>query len=327
MEPVVNKDFAVGYSGGLDSTLVSLVLGKRYSQGKAHLITVQHGHGHLFPCLAKVHVRDLKRLLGPERVEHHYAYTSKSFREIVLGELLHNYRKYGSSNFVVCLGCYLAMDVHIISYCLEHLVPTVVFGFTPRGSEFAVMSLPETCYERRRTYSDFGMLYRIPLVEWYMEKPEERDLLRSFNVWPGLNFRKIALGVQPPCLLGMIMHHMDILFEIHPQPDRNQVVAFLQDKAPLVHQLIRERVARRGFDVDERIARLRAINESEWAQYGPEATMLDSAFERHLTAQLADIPSMAEQTYAHTVPSYNHPTLSRDGRPLPANLVYRGSSL
>ncbi len=310
------KDFAVGYSGGLDSTLVPLILGKRYNEGKAHLITIQHGHGHLFPSWPLKHVRDLKRILGDEHVCHRYERTKKTFRKMVMGHLLSEYRKYGHSNFVVCLGCYLSMDVHIISYCLEHLVPTVTFGYTPRGSDFAVMSLPETCFERRKIYSEFGLLYRIPLVEMHMEKPEERDLIRNYGIWPGLNFRKIMMGVQPPCLLGITMHHMDILFEIHPQPDRKQVTAFIQDHAPLVKQLVYERLQAKGIDPRERIDKLRSINEDEWEHYGPEAHILNDLEERRINAIMADMPSIALKSYPNSVPLYDHKSLSRDGRPL-----------
>lgn len=325
VEDVINKDFAVGYSGGLDSTLIALILGRRYSQGRAHLITVQHGHGHLFPCLPKIHVRDLKKALGEQRVIHRYAYTKREFRQMVLNHLISEYHHYGNSNFVVCLGCYLSMDVHLIAYCLEHMVPTVTYGYTPRGSEFAVMSLAETCRERRKIYDSFGLLYRIPLVEWHMEKPEERVLMRNNGIWPGLNFRKIAMGVQPPCLLGITMHHMDILFEIHPQPDRTQVVAFIRDHAELVRELVIKRLASHGiYDVEERIAQLRALNASENAKYGLDAPILDDMEERRLTARLANLPSIALKSYPNTVPLYDHPTLSRDGRPLrvpPATLV------
>lgn len=315
MEEVRNKDFLVGYSGGLDSTMVAFLLGRRYSEGKAHLITVQHGHGHLFPCLSKIHVKSLKERLGDERVVHHFAHTRQTFRRIVMSHLLENYNRYGRSNFVVCLGCYLAMDVHMICYCLENMVPTVTYGYTPRGSDFAVMSLPETCFERRRIYSQYGLLYRIPLVELHMEKPEERAIFHEHGIWPGFNFRKIAMGVQPPCLLGITMHHMDILFEIHPQPDRNQVTAFLRDKEAVVHELVRERLARRGInDIAARVARLREINASEWAKYGPDGPLLDDMEERRITAEMADLPGIAAKSFPNTVPLYDHPTLSRDGR-------------
>ena len=153
-------------------------------------------------------------------------------------------------------------------------------------------------------------------VEMHMEKPEERDLIRNYGIWPGLNFRKIMMGVQPPCLLGITMHHMDILFEIHPQPDRKQVTAFIQDHAPLVKQLVYERLQAKGINPAERIDMLRRINEDEWEHYGPEAHILNDLEERRINAIMADMPSIALKSYPNSVPLYDHKSLSRDGRPL-----------
>lgn len=311
----LQKDFAVCYSGGLDSTTVAFIMGRRYT-GKVHLITVQHGHGHILPGLAKRHVRDLEQRLGKDRVTHHYAYTSQEFRQVVLRRVFQDYQKYGS-NFVVCLGCNLAMDVHLIAYNLEHRVATSFVGFTPRGSNFAVMSLPETSRERRALHAHFGLLYRVPLIEWHMEKPEERDLLRQHGIWPGWNFRKIAMGVQPLCLLGVAMHHMDIFFDKHPQYDRSKVVEFIREKAPLVKELVGEMLAAKGIDVDERIAEMRALNADEWDQYGPDAPILSDTGERALTAELAGMPTIAARTFPNTVPLVQpEASMSRDGRPL-----------
>lgn len=314
MKGQLHKDFAVSYSGGLDSTTVAFVMGRRYT-GRCHLITVLNGHGHILPGLAKRHVRDLQARLGQDRVLHHYARTSREFRQVVLRRVFQDYKKYGS-NFVVCLGCNLAMDVHLIAYNLEHRVATSFVGFTPRGSEFAVMSLPETSRERRALHGHFGLLYRVPLIEWHMEKPEERDLLRQHGIWPGWNFRKIAMGVQPLCLLGVAMHHMDIFFDKHPQYDRDKVVAFIRDKAPIVKELVGELLWKKGIDVDERIAEMRALNADEWDRYGPEAPMLSDTEERALTAELAEMPTLAARTFPNTVPLVGHKAMSRDGRPL-----------
>lgn len=307
------KSFAVCFSGGLDSTTVALVMGRRY-RGQVHLITIQHRYGHVLPGLARRHVDDLKRILGEDRVFHHYAQTSQEFKDVVLGSLHQDYQTFGS-NFIVCLGCNLSMDAHLIAYSLEHRIPTTFFGFTPNGSNFAVMSLPETSMARRALYASFGLLYRIPLMEWHMEKPEERALLRAHEVWPGWNFRKIAMGVQPLCLLGVAMHHMDIFFDKHPQYDRDKVTAFLEAKAPLVRAMVARLLEARGIDLEARVAELRQLNEDEWDRYGPDAPPLNDLIERQETADLAGLPSMAAQEFPARVPRIGHPSLSRDGRP------------
>lgn len=317
MEDIKNKSFAVGYSGGLDSTLIALLMGKRYSGGGVHLLTARHGFGHVFTWMPNRHVADLRRHLGEDRVFHTLACIEKEFKALVLSGCLDTYKRFGRSNFFVCLGCTLAIDVHLISYCLEHKAPTVVWGYTPRGSDFAVMSLPETCFERRAFYSRYGLLYRVPLAEMHMEKPEERDLYDQVGIWQGIRFRKIAMGVQPPCLWGITMHHLDIMFEVHPQPDRRQVVSFIKDRSALMDRLIRERLAEKGiFDIEERIAELRRINESEWEKYGPEGRLLDDMEERRIFAETTGLSSIALKKFPNSVPLFDHEALSRDGRRL-----------
>lgn len=311
------KSFAVGYSGGLDSTLLAFIFGRFYSLGQVHLITARHDLGHLFPSWPLKHVHDLRQKLGPERVFHHYAHVKKEFKRLVVERCLATYEKFGRSNFFVCLGCCLAMDVHMICYCLEHMVPSTIWGYTPRGSDFAAVGLPETCRGRREIYARFGLLYRVPLDEWHMEKEEERDIYKQFQIWPGWRFRKIAMGVQPPCLLGIAMHHLDICFEIHPQIDRRQVTAFIKDRAPLVEELIYTNLAARGIDnVEERIKILRRLNEDEWNKYGPDGPLLDDLEERRLISEVAKIPSIALKKFPNTIPLFDHESLSRDGRSL-----------
>ncbi len=309
------KSFAVGYSGGLDSTLLAFIFGRFYSQGQIHLVTAQHDLAHVFKSWPLKHVRDLRQKLGSERVFHHYAHIKEEFRRLVIDDCWNTYEKYGRSNFFVCLGCSLAMDVHMICYCLEHMVPSTIWGYTPRGSDFAAVGLPETCRGRREIYARFGLLYRVPLAEWHMEKEEERDIYKQFNIWPGWRFRKIAMGVQPPCLLGIAMHHLDICFEIHPQIDRRQVRAFIQDRTPLVEKLIYTNLADRGIhNVEERIEVMRSLNEDEWAKYGPDGTLLDDKEERRLIGEGAQIPSIALRKFSNTIPLFDHENLSRDGR-------------
>lgn len=314
-----DKSIAVGYSGGLDSTLIAFMMGRRYSGGQVRLMTAQHGFGHLFSSLPLRHVRDLKRFLGEDRVFHSYARIKDEFRKIVLEGCLETYEKFGRSNFFVCLGCSMAMDVHMISLCLEHMVPVSFWGYTPRGSDFVAMSLPETSRERRALYGRYGILYRVPLIEMHMEKPEERAIYKKFGIWPGLRFRKIAMGVQPPCLWGITMHHLDIMFEIHPQPDRKRALAFMRDRMPMAEELIRRRLEARGiYDIEDRVRRLREMNDSEWNIYGPDAPMIDDMEERRIMAGLAGIPEIALKSFPNSVPLVDHDSLSRDGRLLRA---------
>ncbi|MBQ7568043.1 hypothetical protein IJT17_04485, partial [bacterium] len=105
-------------------------------------------------------------------------------------------------------------------------------------------------------------------------------------------------------------------FEIHPQPDRNMVTAFLRDRYNLVREMVIQRLESKGINVEERIAEMRAINANEWERYGAEAPLLDDMEERRILAEVANVPSVAAKSWPNTVPLFNHNELSRDGRPL-----------
>jgi len=261
MTVIAPRDFAVAYSGGLDSTAVAYIYGKEYG-GTMHLLTMDHKIGHLFPKLALRHVKDLRRIFGPERVIHEFLYTRQTFDHLYLHRWWADYREY-RSHFVWCLACNLALDVHIIIHCLRHRVPSVLFCSSVGGQRYAVMSVPVTTRQRIDFYGEYGIRYRVPLLERGISKDEERKVLKDAGIWPGYRFRRAALGVQPLCLPGNFQHLPDTLFDIHPIYDDDQVKRFIMEKTPLMRKIIADHFRRQGEEIQPLVSAVGALRDAQ----------------------------------------------------------------
>jgi hypothetical protein len=70
-------------------------LAARHGAPRVHLLTLDHGHGYLFKSWASRTARSLARSLGAERVVHRFVDTRALHRELALGSLLEDRRRYG----------------------------------------------------------------------------------------------------------------------------------------------------------------------------------------------------------------------------------------
>jgi hypothetical protein len=248
-------DFSVFFSGGLDSTTVTYLMAKKF-QGQIHLLTMNHGLGHIFPALTLRHVRDLQRIFGSARVSHKFIYTKEWFKKLLLNSFKQDWLRY-KSDFIWCLGCNLAWDVAMIIYNLKYQIPLTLFCGTPTGESFAVINLAVTTQGRKEIFAKYGISYRKPLVEWNLYKPQERAILKAAGIWPGLTFRKLAIGVQIICLPGW-KHMLDFIFDWHPYYNPAAVEAFIKAKQPLMDALIADYFKSQGLEVGALIEELKA---------------------------------------------------------------------
>lgn len=246
-------DFAVLFSGGLDSTAVPLILGP-HTRGTIHLLTYQHVYGSLVNEWSHRHIPELNRVLS-DRVVHHLVDHTEIWNRIGGRRFVQDIARYGS-NFVICLGCHSAMMTHMIAHCLEHNV-TNVFICSSVGGEYAVMSMAITRTRKAEFYERFGIRYNAPLLDLGIRKDEERTLLRSHGMEPGWGRRRSHNGYQPICLLGF-QHALDIVIDWHTTYNPVQVARFLDDRTPIMEAWIRETLTARGLDPDALIARNRA---------------------------------------------------------------------
>jgi hypothetical protein len=261
-QPILG-DVSVGYSGGMDSTTVAYLVA-RQGKGRVHLHTLRHGYGYLFHYWVKKTVRSLSAALGDETIVHRYAYTKGLFREIAMNTLSADRRKYGQP-FGCCLGCTLSFITKMVIYNLGNVVPHIMFG-SSMGGEYAVMSMPVTVQELKRYCARYGILYSVPLLENRIVKSAERKLLDEAGVYRGARFLdKHSFGNQGYCLLS-VQHLPDVLLNVHPTYDPEQVRRFIADKLPRCEQYIKNHFERTGADLDASVTRLDKITS---ATHGP----------------------------------------------------------
>ncbi len=241
-------DITVCYSGGLDSTYVAYIMGKEYG-GKVHLLTMIP-YGQLFYRWSERHVKDLKRLLGEDRVIHTYVDTKELFYNLTVKNFFREWKEY-KSHFVWCLGCQSSLVAKVIIYNLENQIPYVMFASSV-GGQYAVMSMPVTHKNWRNFYAEFGIKFRTPLIELNIEKEQEREELKKLGVWIGIRFNRAVLGVQPLCVPGW-QHIMDILFNIHTTYNPVEVDRYFKDKSDFLRKHIYEYFEKKNMDIKKLI--------------------------------------------------------------------------
>lgn len=275
------KGFSVLYSGGLDSAAVALLMGTNIN-GPVHLLTYKHKYGALFNEWSRRHNKDLQRILG-DRVFHHLVDHTHIWNEIGATRMLQDALKY-KGHWVCCLGCQQAMATHTIIYDLEHNI-TNAFICSSVGGEYAAMSMPITREKNIEFYARYGIRYNAPLLDMGINKNEEREIMRRFEVDPGWGKRRSHQGYQPICVIGF-QHTLDILFDWHTTYPPDRVASFLDDKAEIMDRIIRKALESRGHDPDELIARNREVYEQEEA-------LIEAARAKRIAAQPAGTAASA----------------------------------
>jgi len=249
-------DVSVGYSGGLDSTSVAYIAVLQ-KQGRVHLHTFRHGYGYLFYYWVKKTFRSLEAAVGPDVVSHRYVYTKDLFTKIAIKGLFADRKKYGQY-FGCCLGCTLSFVTKMIIFNIENTVPHIMFGSSVGGT-YAVMSMPVTVAALKAFCAQYGILYTPPLLENNIVKSVERELLDEAGIFKGIRFLdKHSFGNQGYCLLS-VQHLPDVLFNVHPINDPQQVGRFITDKQPICEQYIADYFVRKGLDIEAGVEKLRAI--------------------------------------------------------------------
>ncbi len=247
-------DVSVFFSGGLDSTAVACMAGLK-EKGRVHLLTLDHGHGYLFRTWAEKNVPALKRALGHDRVVHRYVDTCDLFRVLAIEPFLRDLLKY-KAKLGVCMGCTMALTTKAVIYNLENEIPHIMMGSSVGGT-YAPQSMPATVAEQKAFCAQYGVVYSTPLLDEHIVKAQERELLQTLGVWPGIRFLdKHSFGNQGYCLPSL-QHLPDVLFNLHPVHKPDQVTRFYREKAPICHDYIAEHFRKTGHDMALLVERLR----------------------------------------------------------------------
>lgn len=249
------EEISLCFSGGMDSTTTAILLGEKYS-GKIHLLTMLHGRGQLFPELCLRHVNDIKKILGKERVEHHFISTKQIFQKLVARSFLKDGKKYGWQ-VSCCLGCHLGFAAALTIYNLERGIPYMAIASCPHDAEACFNAQPAAIQGLQDLYSQYGILYSHPLIELNMDKRQEVVFLRKKGVWPGLRVRYRTLGVQPICILGNLLTWPDIFVAVHPHYDNESMKEYINSKKSIIYEYIAEHFQKSGQNLDELIRKLK----------------------------------------------------------------------
>ena len=249
-------DCSIGYSGGMDSTSVAYMAAMQ-KKGCVHLHTLNHGFGYLFNNWAQRPVKTLREALGKDAITHRYVNTNDLFREVAACSFIKDKKEYGQG-FGCCLGCTMALITKILIYNIERGIPHILFGSSV-GGEYAVMSMTVTVERLKAFCAQYGVLYSPPLLDGHIEKDAERELLDKAGVFRGYRFLdKHSFGNQGYCLLS-VQHLPDVLLNLHPVYDSDQVGRFFDDRVALCERYIENYFKSQAKDLGGAVEALRSI--------------------------------------------------------------------
>ncbi|OGW75955.1 MAG: hypothetical protein A2Z72_04640 [Omnitrophica bacterium RBG_13_46_9] len=194
-----NKEIALMYSGGLDTTYAALTLAETFS--KVHLLTFCNGVC-LRPRASRKHFSMLREKFGRDKFEHTVipiAHIFAFLRKNIIKDML-KYR----SPLLFDLCCRLSMEIATILYCMDKRVSYATDGSNPRTQ--GQMFIQQEGY--LKLVDKFFSRYGIESVRSYnmlCSRDEIRQRLRDKGIntevrW--LRFLGIStqLFTQPFCL-------------------------------------------------------------------------------------------------------------------------------
>ncbi len=231
---MADRPVALLFSGGLDSCAAAILLATDHHP--VHLLTYDHGHGHLFLGASTKTAGDLQRAF-PGAMEHRVISCKALFRRLVTSDLSANYRRYGS-RFIWCFGCKLAMHAETVAYCLRHGIDLASDG-SSLETRYYVEQSDVGLSLIEGLYTDFGIAFAKP-VHRISSREESKRLLHAHGVRLGRAVRDRNPGTQPLCLPGNGIYFLSTFLSIHPEFPEDQVRRFFADKAPLCADHIRE---------------------------------------------------------------------------------------
>ena len=118
-----NKNVVVLFSGGIDCSLVSLLL--RKEGYRVHLLHYDHGAS-ISNGLHRIRFQELKNLMGEENILLQELSHRGLFRKLALANIENDFAQYKTN--MICLGCRLAMHIETITYCLKNNIHIVADG-------------------------------------------------------------------------------------------------------------------------------------------------------------------------------------------------------
>jgi len=198
-----NKEIALMYSGGLDTTYLALQLAEGFS--KVHLLTFCNGI-----CLrvgaSNKHALMLQEKYGKEKYEHAIISIGDIFAVIKKG-ITTDMLKYRSP-LLFDLCCRLSMEMATICYCIEKGVLYATDGSNPYTQGEMFIQQGEYLNTSGELFSEYGIQY----IQQYRHRESRQNILKKLEasgIKTGVRFFE-SIGItsqlfnQPFCLWAPI---------------------------------------------------------------------------------------------------------------------------
>lgn len=166
-----NKNVVVLFSGGIDCSLVSLLL--RKEGYRVHLLHYDHGAS-ISNGLHRIRFQELKNLMGEENVLLQELSHRGLFRKLALANIENDFAQYKTN--MICLGCRLAMHIETITYCLKNDIHIVADGSVKYQNDFPEQN-GVALEIFRGLYEKYGIEYKTLLSEVNSAKDVKYRLL------------------------------------------------------------------------------------------------------------------------------------------------------
>jgi hypothetical protein len=238
---VARDRIAILFSGGMDSTWAAVWALERFRQ--IHLITYQTDV-HRFIDNSRVHAVQLAERYGADRCLHRVIPIHGLHRSIREG-FAADYDRYcaGRAAGIMCMGCKLAMHARTILYCVENGVGTAADGAL-RGQSDHPECMPDVLNSLRRIYASYDVRFLNPVYET-ARKSDIVESLRGLGLTSGVRIGQSSRTDQPVCLVGPFV----TMWKFSAPVDEARMVAFVEDKRPVVDRYVRGEAARLGIVV------------------------------------------------------------------------------
>lgn len=212
-----NQDVAVLFSGGIDCSLVTLLL--RKEGYNVHLLHYEHGAS-ISNSLHRIRFKELESVVGTDRISLQEVSHRGLFRKLALANIEEDFSKYKTN--MICLGCRLAMHVQTIIYCLQNDIHMVADGSVKYQSDFPEQN-GVALDIFKSLYQEYGIEYKTMLADVDSAKEVKYKLLDN-----GISIQ----SMEDTCLFSNTFN----------KASENAIVQFLNERLTACNEYIEERM-------------------------------------------------------------------------------------
>jgi len=256
---VKEKEIALMFSGGVDSTATAIMLAEHYD--KVHLVTYKNGYGHYYHHRTRKRVDELNKALGDKFI-YTLMSTKEYFDQIVVNSVLKDYAKY-KSGFIWFMGCKMAMHMRSAIYCMENGLRYMTDGSNEDTNEMVEQMLISLTLIRF-FYGNYGIHFGTPVYD--IERDESRQLIKKLGLKMGVQVMDRHLCIQPTCIAGELYYMPYLLFNKKVRHDEDTVARFIDEKQKICDTITRSYFDKIHVDLDALVADRQAQIEALDAQ-------------------------------------------------------------